>query len=689
MRKKKKRFVKKLIALSMVLAFAFQATGCGSGEAGGDQPGHGKWINSSLPENAQLCAEQRLQDDFAAAVNAEWNVSQNFDPSVSYGVGSLETSDQITKERFLDTVKDTSIQDPNVEKLRTYYGLYTDWEYRAQTGVEPLRKYMSYIDEIRSLEDVYQYMTDSSKNPFAAMLFTFSLEQTDHFSLRIDQPSYSLGKSNRYLELADEGLQKKEQVTNGIRYLMGRLGFSEDEADQLLDQCFSFELKMAELSPGGSDFVDRFADLSISDVESIAGDFPIRKFMDHFGLDKFQGYCVDADYLRGLSGVCTEANLEKIKAYFKVLLMRKAIEYLDQESYLKAKEIKLDKANPYDEVVVKPIEHAFYSEVLSSPLSGLGSQVYLDRFYDEEVAKDIESMCRDFVREYHDLITEKDWLSDENKERILGKLDAMHFIIMKPSNEADYSGVSFVSKEDNGNLLDAYCEISRFDLENMGRLSAEKIDRDFWNIYDPTTTTMMANSFYDPLRNAFVIDIGAVNGDMYSKDMSYEDKLGHIGCLIGHELSHAFDSAGVNFDAEGKLNALLIGDDMSTFNEKADKVREYFGEVRFQDLPCYYDGSVDISGEAIADMGGVKCALKLGKKVDGFDYDAFFRSYASYWGELRSKGVWVMLIRTDVHPISYLRINITVQQFDEFYETYGIQPGDGMYVAPEDRIAIW
>ena len=222
MSRKKKRFVKKLVGLSLVLAFTFQATGCGSGEAGGDQPGHGKWINSSLPENAQLCAEQRLQDDFAAAVNAEWNVSQNFDPSVSYGVGSLETSDQITKERFLDTVKDTSIQDPNVEKLRTYYGLYTDWDYRNQTGVEPLRKYMGYIDEIRSLEDVYQYMTDSSKNPFAAMLFTFSLEQTDHFSLRIDQPSYSLGKSNRYVNLGDEGMQKKKQGDVEARRRKGR-----------------------------------------------------------------------------------------------------------------------------------------------------------------------------------------------------------------------------------------------------------------------------------------------------------------------------------------------------------------------------------------------------------------------------------------------------------------------------------
>jgi len=88
-------------------------------------------------------------------------------------------------------------------------------------------------------------------------------------------------------------------------------------------------------------------------------------------------------------------------------------------------------------------------------------------------------------------------------------------------------------------------------------------------------------------------------------------------------------------------------------------------------------------------MGGVKCALRLAKKREGFDYDTFFRSYASLWKRLQSKSACLKSVRTNEHPLSYLRVNVTVQQFDEFYETYGIQPGDGMYLAPEDRIAVW
>ena len=689
MSRKKRRFAKKLIGLSLILALTLQAAGCGSGEVSGDQPGHGKWINSSLPENVTRCAEQRLQDDFAAAVNAEWNENQSYDSTASYGIGTFEDSELIIVDHFLDIMNDSSIQDPNVVKLRTIYDLYTDWEYRDKLGVEPLRKYMGFIDEIRTVEDVYRYMTDSSKNPFAAMLFSFSVNQTDHYSLMIGQPDYSLNLSNRYVNLGDEGLRRKEVIKRGIHYLMGRLGFSEDEADTLLDQNYAFELKMAELSPGSEIFLNTCPDISLSDVVSIAGDYPILRLLEHFGLDQFRDYSVDVDYLNGLSAICTEENLEGIKAFFKVFLMRKAMSYLDQECFLTEKEVSLDKSNPYDEIIVRPMDYSFYKEILKSPLSGLGAQVYLDRFYDEEVAKELESMCKDMIREYRDIIMEKEWLSPENRERICQKLDAMHFFIMKPSNEADYSDVSFVPKESGGSMLDAYCEINRFNLENMGRLSADKIDRDYWNIYDSAESTIMANSSYDPMRNAFVIDIGAVNGDIYSKDMSYEQKLGAIGNLIGHEMSHAFDSQGVMFDSEGKMNALISGNDMSTFNQKADKVRDYFGKVRFSELPCYYDGSVDISPEAIVDMGGMKCTQKLAEKVEGFNYDAYFRSYASYNKGLRSKGLWVRLIRTDGHPISYLRINTVVQQFDEFYETYGIQPQDGMYLEPEERISIW
>ena len=687
MNKKKRRFFKKLTGLVLASALLLSAAGCGSGAAGGDQPGHGKWINSNLPDNATLCLDQRLEDDFVASINAEWNMDQSFDPSQTYG--ALGDSEKLVNQRIIDILQNSADQDPNVVKLRTLYGLYSDWDYRNQLGIEPLRTYLGYIDEIHSIEDVYQYMMDNSKNPFATMVFKFSMEPKDHLAVVINQPDYTLEKSNRYVSLGDDGLQKKQQVKDKIHYLMGRLGYSEEDADALIDRNFAFELKMAELSPGGEIFVPLYDDIPLSELVSITGDFPIQRILEHFGMDDYQGYCVDVDYLKGLSGICVEKNLEDIKAYFKAILMCKSMRFLDHECYLKEKEIKLDRTNPYDEVVEASMDRLFNYDVLHSPMSALRDQIYLDRFYDEEVEKEIETMCKDFIREYHNLIMEKDWLSQESKEQICEKLDAVRFMIIKPSNEADYSDLDLRSKDSGGSILDAYSEINRFNLENIGRLSGLKTDRSYWNIYDSETSTTMTNSYYYPPRNVFFIQFGIVNGDFYSKDMSYEEKLGRIGHTIGHELSHAFDAAGIQYDSEGKQNSVIEGSDLSTFNKKADKVRAYYSKIVFPDGSWSYDGTHDISGEAIADMGGMKCALKVAEKVQGFDYDKFFRSFATISRQLISKSTAVWLVQNDEHPLEYLRANIALQQFDEFYETYDIKPGDGMYLAPEDRIAIW
>ena len=95
-----------------------------------------------------------------------------------------------------------------------------------------------------------------------------------------------------------------------------------------------------------------------------------------------------------------------------------------------------------------------------------------------------------------------------------------------------------------------------------------------------------------------------------------------------------------------------------------------------------------MTGEACADMAGVKVMLRLAAEKEGFDYDAFFRAYARVW---LTKDTLQMAFRriNDNHPMTYLRINATLQQFQEFMDCYNIKPGDGMYLAPEDRVSIW
>ncbi|MCR5508925.1 MAG: hypothetical protein K6F34_09585 [Lachnospiraceae bacterium] len=97
----------------------------------------------------------------------------------------------------------------------------------------------------------------------------------------------------------------------------------------------------------------------------------------------------------------------------------------------------------------------------------------------------------------------------------------------------------------------------------------------------------------------------------------------------------------------------------------------------------------DVETEAIADMTSMKCLLYIARQTEGFDYDAFFRQYAKLWRDQSTPENMREVILMDSHPVHYLRINATLAQFDEFDDFYGIKEGDGMYIPPDERVAVW
>ena len=87
-------------------------------------------------------------------------------------------------------------------------------------------------------------------------------------------------------------------------------------------------------------------------------------------------------------------------------------------------------------------------------------------------------------------------------------------------------------------------------------------------------------------------------------------------------------------------------------------------------------------------MAALKCMLSIAAEKPDFDYDRFFRAYADRYA-IKEKLLMAMAQIEDVHPMNYLRINANLQQYDEFLDFYDIREGDNMYLAPEDRVAIW
>ena len=155
----------------------------------------------------------------------------------------------------------------------------------------------------------------------------------------------------------------------------------------------------------------------------------------------------------------------------------------------------------------------------------------------------------------------------------------------------------------------------------------------------------------------------------------------------GHEISHAFDINGSQFGKIGDLDSWWTEEDYNAFMEKARKLAAYYNGIT-----VYGDVNVigeNIVSEAIADMAGVKCLPAIASEEGNFDYDVFFRQYTKLYKRITTPVFENYVLTQDTHPLSYLRVNVGLQQFDEFYDTYDIQPGDSMYLAEEDRILVW
>ena len=689
MSNKKRNKIKKFITVLLCFTMMFQIAGCG--DDFGTKTGKYAWIDSNIPENQQLASEYRLQDDFAAAANAEWLASQTYDPVI--GCSSFADAAYSNDEKLRQLLDNKEITDKNLELLRTFDGLYSDWNYRNEIGLEPLKKYLNYIDEIKSIDDVKSYMLDNSRNPFALMLVgveTYLREESrDYYTLMITQPKYSLEKQYYYSNLNDEGLQKLEKVELMTTYVLKAAGYSEEEIKDLTSKCFQLETKLVSLNPGGYYSVYQSEIVSEDKLIEYAGAYPLKEMLEHYNLENAKNYCGDYDYLSKIDSFLTEDNLDSIKAYFKVNTVLEAQRYLTEDIFDYRYEIAVDKTNPFDEVNRSTPNRLLFYTIQKSSLKAAMDQVFLDAYYDERVHEDVAEIGKLYIEAYKKIIEEKDWLSEENKKNIEEKLDYVVFNIMKPSNEADYGDMKLLTKEEGGSLLDAFCELNKFKITEYGEIIKRSYERTFWDIYEPELSTTSAGACYNSTQNVIFINIGILTGDFYNIDMPFEEKLGRIGMVLGHELTHAFDSGGVNQDKNGDSNPIIVGDDMSTFKKKSDKVQNYYVGIKPFDGCDSYAFDNTLSKESIADMGAMKGSMIIAAEHENFDYDLFFRSFANLWKYIQTKGATVNAVRTDVHPLEYLRINVTVQQFDEFYDTYDVKPGDNMYLAPEDRIAIW
>ena len=630
-----------------------------------------------------------LKDNFALAVNKDKILALE----IPEGYSCAGTTADLTVQAAED-LKNMFLGDaPEGHDARLaydYFQLLMDWDSRNAVGVAPLKAQTEQVEAIGSVEELSAYLSATApEDQLSAVWMCGSGEDLMDSSRRIlivADAELLLGDSAEYAALTPYGETGKQAITELAKKMLVKLGYSEDEAAQKIDNCFAFETMLAPViytseEKQRPDYYGRILNyVGQDDLKQMQGSLPVLESFANMGYPEAETYLVlNPAGLEKLNALYTEENLPLLKDYIIVHGAISASANLDRECY--------EWRNAYRNAVTGATgmldDATVFSSEVSETLKWPTAEMYTAAYLKQEDKDRIAGMIDEILEAYHGIIEEADFLSDETRARAIEKLDTIKPYVLYPDSWEKYSceELNFAGPEDGGTLWEANRRIAGYMLAESVKEYSEPVDKEKWGDAPQTV-----NCFYDPTKNSLYILGAYAQGGMYNSEMHDEELLAKLGSVIGHEISHAFDSSGAQFDKDGNMANWWTEEDRAAFLERNQKMVDYYNAMHPWEGQDFY-GSI-MTGEAGADMAGVKVVLRIAAGMEGFDYDAFFRAYADMW--LTKDTLQMAYIRiNDVHPMSYLRVNCTLQQFDEFLDFYGITEGDGMYLAPEDRVIVW
>ena len=651
----------------------------------------GRWLCSDVQGFVTEDTPAELKDDFALYVNKPWILQAEI-PAISPSITPLVDNMLLVKERQIALMKDDSLTGHDADLVHKFYKLMTDWDARNAQGVKPVMPYIEAINAADSMESLTGFMY--AKNNLLRLLpITVNVDpdptDPDIYTAEIDHQLLMLGTASEYTNRTEIGDELYEETHRIAMYMLQAVGYSEEEAEVIFANALVYETQIAAHIPAPLPRSDpRYYESKINyftpeELTALAGDFPIMDMLASLGMSGGKRYLVvQPDYIAGLQEVFTEENLPLIRDWFIVNTLTHVTNLLDKKTELDISAIYTElegSARPgisEDLSVLGTLE-----ELLPVPLDNL----YIQKYCTEQMRQDVLDLVNEIIPYYRSMLESVDWLSEETRNAAIEKLDAMDVKAVYPDETADWSGLDYAGPEEGGTLLEAYSAITDFRISLKAARIDTPVDKKAWNqTLNPASSV---GAQYSPENNSINIFAGILNGEFYNEGMTYEQMLGGIGFTIGHEISHAFDTLGSQYDKNGAVSNWWSEEDSAAYRSRVDKLAAWYdGFIPFEGAEYYGE---EIQTEACADMASMKCLLAIAADKEDFDYDMFFRQFASNWRDQSTLDSLKMKILIDHHPMHYMRINATLAQYDEFLDFYGIKEGDGMYIAPEDRVAIW
>ena len=583
----------------------------------------------------------------------------------------------------------------NEQKIGDYYATCMNTGAIDAKGIKPLQPELARIAALKS------------KSGLTALLAHFQLtnvnaflgygEQQDFKDARkqiavLDQAGLGLPERDYYLRTGDRDKKIREQYVEHIARTFKLLGEPDPKANSDAQSVMTLETALAKASLDVTSRRDPsriYHILSIADLEKLAPAISWKQFLADTGTPPVTEINVtDPDFFKALNGLIESTSLDTIKAYLTWQLIHATPsttlpQVLDDENF-----------SFYGTILIgQPKQRPRWKRCVQATDSALGEalgQVYVAKEFPPSSKTATVQMVHDIEAAMDTDIDTLDWMSPATKAKAKAKLHAVADKIGYPGKWRDYSKLDVVRGDALGNALRAIEFANHREIDKIGK----PVDRGEFQMSPPTV-----NAYYDPSMNDINFPAGILQPPLYSPVSPDAVNYGHVGSIVGHELTHGFDDEGRQFDADGNLADWWTAGDAKQFTEKADcEVKEYgdfevAGGVKLNGKLTLGENTADNGGLRLAYIAFLADAKRKGidldeKQSDGFTpLQQFFLAFGQNWcGSMRPQAER-MQVQTDPHSPDQFRANGVIRNMPEFGKAFGCKVGQPMM--PENACRVW
>ena len=614
------------------------------------------WINSNIDGNL-LSEKPSLKDDFYQAENYEnlKNMSLKDGTAMVGGARNMQEIltrqiSQLTREEEKYT-EASSQYDSEKQMFISLYKMCLDWEKRNALGVQPVIPVIRKIQNIKSISDFEKAFADDE------LLLIFPIKM----DLKNNNGSYYVPALSLNFLFANNS----DEYTEFYNSMLIKCGFSESEADTIVQQALNFE----------NNYNFNIVKNKVSEVSSIYStnlkreypNFPLAVFFEAYGVSDLTYLIKHTQEFKIFDSLFTEQNLEAIKALCICKLLVNSSRLLDRECFEYASILNHKLYGAF----LNPSEYGAVNQILDYYASFFLGKIWSMEFCSDEIITDVENLSYEIIDGYKKQIQVWDWLDNYSRSKLFDLLDKLK-VIVGYSSFYDYSDYEL-----RDNVWDSILQLGIYEKKTQAKKCYKYLD-----VYEWIDAPQLFNAFYNSGNNSINLFAGYIYGINYDINAPLEEKYGLLGTMIAHEISHSFSL----YDSRDSIIQILTSDSHKALEKKLNTMADYFST--FEVIDGKKCNGQKCKGEIGADIFGMATLLKIAFEKPDFDYSLFFKTYAKRNFAKYTENINRLYFETDSHPSDFLRTNAVVQQFDEFYDAFDINRGDGMYLAPEKRFKL-